>query len=244
VDKKAWQEKGAGHRQRLKDKYHRQGIESFTDAEIVELLLVLGTPRKDCKEQARALLARFGSLPGVLEAPAKELQKVKGIGPNNSFAVHFLHGVARRYLRQRLPEKQYLHSSREVSDYLVHSMRDLQQEVFAVIFLDAAHAIIDSQIVSRGTITASTVYPREVVKLALQHNAAALVVAHNHPSGAPEPSEQDKQLTRTLFLACGLMNIRLLDHIIVGRAAETFSFADHGIMKSISEACSRLLNRP
>jgi DNA repair protein RadC len=244
VDKKAWQNKGAGHRQRLKDKYHRQGIESFTDSEIVELLLALGTPRKDCKVQARDLLARFGSLPGVLEAPAEELQKVKGIGPNNSFALHFLHGVARRYLRQRLHEKQYLHSSREVSDYLVHSMRDLQQEVFTVIFLDAAHAIIDSQVVSRGTITASTVYPREVVKLALQHNAAALVVAHNHPSGNPEPSDQDRQLTRTLYLACCFMNIRLLDHIIVGRAAETFSFADHGIMKSIAEACRPLLNGP
>jgi DNA repair protein RadC len=244
VDKKAWQEKGAGHRQRLKEKYRRQGIESFTEAEVVELLLVLGTPRKDCKEQARALLDRFGSLPGVLEAPAEELQKVKGVGPNNSFAVHFLHGVARRYLQQRLHEKQYLHSSREVSDYLVHSMRDLQQEVFAVIFLDAAHAIIDSQVVSRGTITASTVYPREVVKLALKHNAAALVVAHNHPSGTLEPSDQDRQLTRTLYLACTFMNIRLLDHIIVGRAAETFSFADHGIMKSIVEACSRLLKSP
>lgn len=242
VDKKAWQNKGVGHRQRLKDKFHRQGIESFTDAEIVELLLVLGTPRKDCKEQARALLACFGSLPGVLEAPAEELQKVKGVGSNNSFAVHFLHGVARRYLQQRLKEKQYLHSSREVSDYLVHSMRDLQQEVFAVIFLDAAHAIIESQVVSWGTITASTVYPREVVKLALQHNAAALVVAHNHPSGNPEPSDQDRQLTQTLYLACALMNIRLLDHIIVGRASETFSFADHGIMKTITETCSRLLN--
>ena len=122
-------------------------------------------------------------------------------------------------------------------------MRDLEQEVFAVIFLDAAHAIIDSQVVARGTITASTVYPREVVKMALQHNAAALVVAHNHPSGNPEPSEQDRQLTRTLYLACSFMNIRLLDHIIVGRAAATFSFADHGIMQSIAEACGRLLDK-
>ncbi|MGW8161341.1 MAG: RadC family protein [Desulfobulbales bacterium] len=243
MDKKDWQKKGQGHRQRLKDKFQQDGIEAFTDAEILELLLILGTPRKDCKEQARVLLAAFGSLPRVLEASAAELQKTKGIGPNNSFAIHFLHGVARRYLKHRLQEKQYLHSSRQVTEYLIHSMRDLQHEVFVAIFLDSAHAIIDTQVVSRGTVAASTVYPRELVKLALAHNAAAMVVAHNHPSGKLEPSSQDRHLTRTLFLACSLMNIRLLDHLIIGQAAETYSFADHGTMSAIGEECRRMLNQ-
>ena len=243
MEKKDWQKKGLGHRQRLKDKFQQQGIDTFTDSEVLELLLILGTPRKDCKEQARALLARFGSLPRVLEASAGELQKIKGIGPNNSFAIHFLHGVARRYLKQRLQEKHYLHSSRQVAEYLVHSMRDLQHEVFAVIFLDAAHAIIDTQVVARGTISANTIYPRELVKLALEHNAAAMVVAHNHPSGKLDPSPQDHQLTRTLYLACSLMNIRLLDHLIIGQSERTYSFADHGIMAAIGDECSRTLNR-
>jgi DNA repair protein RadC len=243
VEKKDGKKKGLGHRQRLKDKFHQHGIEAFTDSEVLELLLILGTPRKDCKEEARALLRHFGSLPKVLEAPSGELQKTKGVGPNNSFAIHFLHGVARRYLKHRLQEKQYLHSSRQVGEYLIHSMRDLQHEVFAVIFLDGAHAIIDTQIVARGTISANTIYPRELVKLALKHNAAAMVVAHNHPSGNLSPSPQDKNLTRTLYLACSFMNIRLLDHLIVGQSKKTYSFADHGIMAGIGEECSRVLNQ-
>jgi DNA repair protein RadC len=243
VEKKDWQQKGVGHRQRLKDKFHQHGIEAFTDSEVLELLLILGTPRKDCKEQARALLKHFGSLPKVLEAPSGELQKIKGVGPNNSFAMHFLHGVARRYLKHRMQEKQYLHSSQQVAEFLIHSMRDLQHEVFSVIFLDSSHAIIDTQVVARGTISANTVYPRELVKLALEHNAAAMVVAHNHPSGKLEPSPQDHQLTRTLYLACSFMNIRLLDHLIIGQSEKTYSFADQGIMASISEDCSRMLNQ-
>jgi len=243
VEKKDWQKKGVGHRQRLKDKFHQHGIEAFTDSEVLELLLILGTPRKDCKEQARTLLRDFGSLSRVLEAPSGELQKTKGVGPNNSFAIHFLHEVARRYLKHRLQEKRYLHSSRQVTEYLIHSMRDLQHEVFTVIFLDASHAIIETQVVARGTVSANTVYPRELVKLALEHNAAAMVVAHNHPSGKLKPSPQDHQLTRTLYLACSFMNIRLLDHLIVGQAEETYSFADHGIMAAISEECSRMLNQ-
>jgi DNA repair protein RadC len=242
VEKKDWQKKGQGHRQRLREKFQQQGIDAFTDSEVLELLLILGTPRKDCKEQARALLTRFGSLAQVLEAPAEELRKTKGVGPNNSFAIHFLHGVARRYLKQRLQEKHYLHSSRQVAEYLVHAMRDLQHEVFTVIFLDGAHAIIDTEVVARGTISANTIYPRELVKLALEHNAAALVVAHNHPSGKLEPSPQDRHLTRTLFLACSLMNIRLLDHLIIGQSERAYSFADHGLMTAIAEECSRMLN--
>lgn len=243
MEKSDWQKKGQGHRQRLKDKFHQHGMETLTDAEVLELLLILGTPRRDCKEQARDLLSHFGSLARVLEAPAAELRKIKGVGPNNSFAIHFLHGVARRYLKDRLQEKQYLHSSHQVAEYLVHSMRDLEHEVFVVIFLDAAHAIIDSEIVARGTVSANTIYPRELVKLALGHNAAAMVVAHNHPSGKLAPSPQDQQLTRTLYLACSLMNIRLLDHLIIGQSEKTYSFADHGIMASITEECSRMLSR-
>ena len=243
MKKEDWQKKGVGHRQRLKDKFQQRGIEAFTDAEVLELLLILGTPRKDCKEQARALLHHFGSLPNVLEASAPEIQKVKGVGPNNSFAIHFLHAAARRYLKYRLQEKQYLHSSRQVAEYLIHSMRDLQHEVMTAIFLDSSHAIVDTQVVARGTVASNTIYPRELVKLALELNASALVVAHNHPSGNLEPSRQDYQLTRTLYLACSFMNIRLLDHLIIGHSDSTYSFADHGRMASICEECSRMLDQ-
>jgi len=243
VEKKDWQEKGAGHRQRLREKFQQRGIEAFTDSEVLELLLTLGTPRKDCKEQARNLLKHFGSLAGALEAPGAELQKIKGVGPNNSFAIHFLHGVARRYLKQRLQEKHYLHSSQQVAEYLIHSMRDLQHEAFTAIYLDAAHAIIDTRVVARGTVSTNTIYPRELVKQALEHNAAAMVVAHNHPSGNLEPSPQDHHLTRTLYLACSFMNIRLLDHLIIGQSEKAYSFADHGIMARIGRECSRMLDQ-
>jgi DNA repair protein RadC len=243
MEKKDWQKKGVGHRQRLKEKFQQRGIEAFTDSEVLELLLILGTPRRDCKEPARALLKQFGSLPKVLESSSEELQKIKGVGSNNGFAIHFLHAVARRYLKQRLQEKQYLHSSRQVADYLIHSMRDLQHEVLTVIFLDSAHAIIDTQIVARGTVSSNTIYPRELVKQALVHNAAAMVVAHNHPSGNLEPSTQDHQLTKTLYLACSFMNIRLLDHLIIGQSEQAYSFADHGLMASIGRECSRMLDQ-
>jgi DNA repair protein RadC len=233
MDRIDWQKKGEGHRQRLRDKFLELGMESFRDDEVLELLLTLGTPRKDCKEPARLLLKEFGSLPAVLEASQAELRQVTGVGPKNCFALHFIHGVARRYLNQRLTGKDYLRSSREVAEYLTHFLRDLDREVFAVIFLDAEHGIITAEIVAEGTINTNTIYPRELIKLALAHNAAALVVAHNHPSGNLQPSPEDRRLTGLLHEACGLMHLRLLDHFIVGRGERPFSFADHGLMDEI-----------
>ena len=235
MKKEQWQKKGAGHRQRLRTKFLERGIESFSDDEVIELLLTLGTPRTDCKQAARLALKKFGSLPAVLEAPASELQEIRGIGPNNIFGLHFIQGVARRYLKQNLIGKQYISSSREVADYLIHSMRDLDREVFTAIFLDSSHAIIDSEVLAEGTISVNTIYPREVIKAALRHNAAALVIAHNHPSGSLQPSTQDHRLTRTLFLACSLMHINLLDHFIIGKKREVFSFADEGHMARIRD---------
>jgi DNA repair protein RadC len=223
----------AGHRRRLRDKFIERGIEALSDPEILELLLTFGTPRRDCKASARAALKKFGSLPGVLEASHPELQEVEGIGPINAFALTFVQGVARRFLKERLRERTYLRSSREVADYLVHSMRDLKKEVFTVIFLDASHAIIGTDTVAEGTLTTNTIYPREVIKSALRHHAAALLIAHNHPSGALNPSPDDIRLTHHLFAACSLVNINLLDHLIIGSAETPYSFADHGLMAEI-----------
>lgn len=242
MKKEDWQEKGAGHRQRLRDKFLDRGLEGFTDTEVLELLLTLGTPRKDCKESAKGLIAKFGSLAGVLEAKQVQLEQVKGVGPKNSFALHFVHSVARCYLKQRLNAKKYLQSSLQVADFLIHSMRDLKKEVLMVIFLDASHAIIDSAIIAEGTLTSNTIHPRELIKAALHHNAAALVIAHNHPSGARKPSKEDRKLTRNLYLALSLVNIQLLDHFIVAGSERPYSFADAGVMLEVREECSGLLN--
>jgi DNA repair protein RadC len=241
VVKKDLEHKGKGHRQRLREKFLNRGIESLNDDEVLELLLTLGTPRKDCKEQARALLRQFGSLPAVLESSIDTLQEVKGIGPQNGFAIHFIQGVARRYLNQRLKSKDYLRSSKEVAEYLNHSMRHLKKEVFKVIFLDAGLAIIETQTVFEGTLASNTIYPRELIKMVLDNHAAAVVIAHNHPSGSQTPSAADRKLTRNLYLACAVMDIRLLDHLIIGKGEAPFSFADHGIMEEIKEECQRLL---
>ncbi len=243
MERDEWQRRGEGHRQRLRDKFLAQGIEAFTDAEIIELLLTFGTPRSDCKEAARALLAQFGSLPAVLDAAPVQLQQVKGVGPKNTFALHFIQGVARRYLHQRVVGKEYVRSSREVADYLIHSMRGLQHEVLTVVFLDAAHAVLDATVVAEGTVTVNTIYPRELVKAALARNASALVIAHNHPSGSLTPSRQDSELTRSLYLVCSFMHLDLLDHLIIGAGDQVYSFADQGLMATIREDCRRLLGR-
>ena len=243
MEREEWQRRGEGHRQRLRDKFLAQGIDAFTDAEIIELLLTFGTPRSDCKEAARALLTQFGSLPAVLDAAPVQLQQVKGVGPKNTFALHFIQGVARRYLRQRVVGKEYVRSSREVADYLIHSMRGLQHEVLTVVFLDAAHAVIDAAVVAEGTVTVNTIYPRELVKAALARNASALVIAHNHPSGSLTPSRQDSELTRSLYLVCSFMHLDLLDHLIIGAGDQVYSFADQGLMATIREDCRRLLGR-
>lgn len=237
-----WQSKGAGHRQRLREKFLEHGITAFTDAEIIELLLTFGTPRSDCKDAARTALGELGSLPAVLDAPAKRLAKIKGIGSKNVFALHFIQGVARRYLKQRLVGKKYITSSADVADYLVHQLRGMKREGFAVVYLDASHGIIDTEVLSEGTVTVNTVYPREVVIAALKRNAAALVIAHNHPSGSLKPSPQDEQLTRTLHIVCNFMHIRLLDHLIIGAGKQPFSFADQGIMTRIQDDCRTLVD--
>jgi len=239
VDKKRWQEKGKGHRQRLRNRFLEYGLQNFSDDEVLELLLTFGTPRTDCKEAAREARRQFGSFSAVLEASQEQLEEIKGIGPKNGFAIRFVQAVARRYLRDRLQKKRYLHSSTEVREYLLHSMRGLKREVFTVIYLDTSHAIIDSEVVAKGTVNVNTIYPREIIKKALEKNAAALVVAHNHPSGAIEPSSQDKRLTMSLSLIGQLMQIRLLDHLIIGNGC--YSFADQGLMEKIKDESRSLL---
>ena len=240
MDKENWQKKGEGHRGRLRDRFLARGLDGFSDAEILELLLSFGTPRTDCKEPARLLLDKYGSFAKVFAAPMASLREVKGIGPKNGFAIHFIHAVASHYLKARLCGKRYLHSSSEVADYLVHSLRGLKKEVFTVIYLDSSHAIIDSEIVAEGTLNVNTVYPREIIKRALEFNAAALVVAHNHPSGSLQPSPQDIKLTKILALLCRYMQLQLLDHLIIGDGS--YSFADNGLMGSVASECQSAMD--
>ncbi|ADH86635.1 RadC family protein [Desulfurivibrio alkaliphilus] len=235
--------KGEGHRQRLRDRFLAHGADGLTDSDMLELLLTMGTPRRDCKEPARELLARFNnSLSRVLDASQQELEQVKGVGSKNAFAIHFVQAVARRYLRERLIGKEYLRSSREVGDYLLHAMRGLSRETLVAILLDASYGILALEEIATGTLTAASVHPRELVKTAMAHNAAAVILAHNHPSGNTNPSEQDRRLTRHLYLALALCEIQLLDHCVVGADQRPYSFADHGLMEEIRQHCRPILS--
>ncbi len=227
MDKKDWQKKGKGHRQRLREKFIAGGLDRFSDEEVLEFLLTLGTPRRDLKAEAREALKRFGSLSGVLSAPIEKLTQIKGIGPKNALYLSFVHQVAGRYLRDRARGKTFLGSSKAVFDYLFHSMRDLKREIFKVLFLNRKNELLSDQDVFLGSLTGSVIYAREVVTLALEHKAAALVFVHNHPSGDPTPSHEDKSLTRDLVWASQLLTIQVLDHVIIGNNTY-FSFADEG----------------
>lgn len=222
--------KGEGHRKRLRERFIKSGIAGFHDYEIVELLLTLGTPRKDCKQQAKAAIKKFKTLRGVLEAPPEELQEVKGIGSHNAFGIKLVQEVAREFLKEKILQKPICQSSKEVFDYLYHSMRDLRKEIFKVIFLDGKNRIIDIEDLFEGTLNLSSVYPREIIKSAIKHHAASLIFVHNHPSGNPDPSPSDKQITKDLIAASNTMQIKVLDHIIIGDNSY-FSFADEGLIE-------------
>jgi DNA repair protein RadC len=224
-----WQKKGEGHRQRLREKFFEGGLERFSDEEVVEFLLTLGTPRKDVKPQAREALKKFGGLSGVLSAPFLKLTQIQGIGSKNALYLNLIHQVAARYLRDRARGKEFFGSSKAVFDYLFHTMRDLKREVFKVLFLNRKNELIVDQDVFQGTLTGSAVYPREIMTLALEHKAAALVFVHNHPSGDPAPSGEDRKLTRDLVWAAQLLMIQVLDHVIIGQNTY-YSFADDGLI--------------
>lgn len=227
MDASDWRNRVAGHRERLRQKFLDHGLEKLTDEEIIELLLTLATPRRDCKQIAREALRCFDGLAGVLEASMAQLQQVPGIGPKNALGLKLVHEVARKFLQERLKGREFISSSREVYEYLLHSLRDLKKEVFKVIFLNGRNEVIQVETLFEGSLTSSAVYPREVIKSGLEHHAAAMVFAHNHPSGDPSPSTQDFTITRDLFLAGKIMSIQVLDHLIIGRN-RYYSFADQG----------------
>ena len=219
-----------GHRGRLRDKFLKSGLSGFHDYEIVELLLTLGQPRKDCKLAAKEAIKRFKSLRGVLEAPAEELEQIEGIGPVNSFGIKFVREVSGEYLKQKAVGKLLLNSEKAVYDYLYQFMSGLQKEVFKVLFLNSQNELLDAEDVSEGTVNASAVFAREVMEAAIRQKATALIFVHNHPSGNTTPSQDDKAITRELVLASSVMNLKVLDHLIIGDNCH-YSFAAQGLIQ-------------
>jgi DNA repair protein RadC len=223
-------ETALGHRKRLREKFLRSGLAGFHDYEIIELLLTLGSPRKDCKQQAKEVIKKFKTLRAALAASPEELQQIEGIGPHSAFGVKLVREVAAEFLKQKIVDKPVYTSAKEIFDYLYHSMRDLKKEVFKVIYLNSQNQIIDTTDLFAGTVDSSSISPREVMENVIKHHATSLIFVHNHPSSNPEPSLNDKQVTRDLVYAGRIMQIKVLDHIIIG-GNKYYSFAAEGLIE-------------
>jgi DNA repair protein RadC len=220
-----------GHRQRLRERFVKAGVAGFADYEVIELLLTLAIPRSDVKQPAKALIARFGNLRGILDAPIEELRRVPGIGSVTPVALQIIRAAATLYLQQNSEGRDSLADTARLADFWRMRIGALQNEVFEVAYLDSAYRLLQDGVetLEEGTIDRAAVYPRRVVEAALKRGAAALVLAHNHPNGNVTPSDQDKVLTRAIVLAADTVHLRVVDHLIVS-AQETFSFRKAGLL--------------
>ncbi|KML48364.1 JAB domain-containing protein [Burkholderia stabilis] len=205
-----------------------RGPAALTDAELIALVLGTGGGGHDVFVSARALLERFGdSLRRMLDADPDEFETHPGIGVARSARLIAVTELVRRALAEKAPERMQIGSPGAVEDFLRLMIGTRPYEVFVTLYLDARHGLIDTEESARGSLTRMAVYPREIVRRALKQNAAALIVAHNHPSGAVQPSAEDRRLTRSLRDALQLVDVQLLDHVVVG-TSDTFSFARAG----------------
>jgi DNA repair protein RadC len=212
---------------RPREKLLARGPQALADAELLALLLRTGLAGRPVLQLAQDLLDAFGGWSGLLHASVADLAKVKGLGPAKRAEIAAVLEIARRSLLQELAQKPVFDAPEAVRQYLRLKMAHLAHEVFAVLFLDAQHRLIAMEEMFRGSLTHTAVYPREIATRGLQLGAAAVILAHNHPSGVAEPSHADETMTRSLTQALGLLEIRVLDHFVVG-AADVVSLAERG----------------
>ncbi|HQX66991.1 MAG TPA: DNA repair protein RadC [Ottowia sp.] len=215
---------------RPREKLLARGAGALSDAELLALLLRTGTAGRGVLQMAQELLDDFGGMAGLLHAGADDLKRIKGLGGSAKRAeLIAVLELARRALAEQLKEKPALDSASAVKQYLQLHLGQRPHEVFAALFLDAQHRLVALEELFRGTLTQTSVYPREVVLRALHHHAAAVVLAHNHPSGSVQPSRADEALTQTLKAALALVDVRVLDHVIVA-PGQALSMAEKGLV--------------
>jgi DNA repair protein RadC len=213
--------------QRPRERLVKHGAHALSDAELLAIFLRVGVKGKSAVELGREMIDRFGSLNGLFTAGLPEFSSIHGLGLAKYAQLQAMLELARRSLAEELQAGDMLGSPKAVREYLQLFLNHKQYESFAVLFLDVKNRLIASNELFRGTLTQTSVYPREVVKAALAHNAASVILAHNHPSGTPEPSAADLSLTRVLRQALALVDVRVLDHFVVA-GAKLYSFAEHG----------------
>ena len=218
--------RGEGPREKLIDK----GAAALSEAELLAILLVTGGARgQSAVDLGRELLKRFGNLSALLSADLPRLREVKGLGEAKAVKLSAVIELLRRALKEEIDPRVNLSSPGAVRDYLRLALSRTDKEVFLGIFLDAQNRVVGSEMLSHGTLTQTSVFPREVVKRALYHDAAAMIFAHNHPSGLTEPSRADEVLTQALKQALALVDVKVLDHFIIG-ANRAMSFAERGLL--------------
>jgi DNA repair protein RadC len=212
-----------------REKLLKSGAKSLSDAELLAIFLRTGVVGCSAVELARNLLVHYGSLKALFDAPEAQFCAVKGLGPAKYVQLQAVLEMARRYFWEELEQLPMLNSAVQAQDYIYLKMRDLQREVFSCLFLNSQNQVIVYEEVFYGTINQAPVFPRELAKKALHHNAAAVILAHNHPSGVAEPSSADRAITELICDALNLLDIRVLDHFVVGKS-RLYSFAEHGLL--------------
>ncbi len=215
--------------ERPREKLLQRGAAALSDAELLAIFLRTGVTGKSAVDLARELLAKFGSLTQLFAASEAAFCEVHGMGQAKYVQLQAVQEMARRALKEEIERGDALNSPRAVRDYLQLLLAGRHQEVFFVLFLDTQHRVIAAEELFHGTLGQTSVYPREVVKRALAHNAAAVILAHNHPSGVAEPSQADRHLTDALKQALSLVDVRVLDHFVVA-GGQTLSFAEKGLI--------------
>jgi len=217
----------------LQERFLKSGLEGFNDEEIIELFLSLCVPRHQYKKLTERYIEQFKNLRGFLTASPEELERA-GVALHVIFCIKLLHELPVEILKQKIVDRSIYTSAKEVVDYLSYSMRDLKKEVFKVIYLNNRSQIIDTEDLFEGTLEDIPIRPREIVESAIRYKATALIFAHNHPSGDPTPSKSDKQMTRDLVFIGMVLQIKVLDHIIIGENTY-FSFADDGLIQKYED---------
>ena len=205
-----------GHRQRIKEKYQKNGITGWLDYEVLELVVSYAIPGKDTKPIAKELLARFPSINGVLDADIKDLERITGVGKHTALFLKLLKDVAILYMEKGIHNRDLLSSPQVVYGYLKASLKGAVDEEFKMLFLDSKNQLITGETFASGTVNRAVVYPRKVVERALYNHAVGVIIAHNHPSGALQPSPDDRKITKAIKDALKTVEITLLDHIIIG----------------------------
>ncbi|MBL8688148.1 MAG: DNA repair protein RadC [Rhodospirillaceae bacterium] len=218
-----------GHRQRLRERLLSIGGEQMQDYELLELVLTLAIPRRDVKPLAKALIDHFGSFAGVIAADQSALENVKGMGEGAVAALKVIEAAAVRLAREEISDKPLIGSWNRLLDYCRTSMGRAQTEQFRVLFLDRKNRLIKDEVQQTGTVDHTPVYPREIMKRALELGASALILVHNHPSGDPTPSRADIEITKDVQKAAQALGVQVHDHLIIGRSGHT-SFKSQGLL--------------